>query len=114
MDTLGLQAPHTFQNIPTLLKAKPEDYRLVTKGLCILTTTVASVQSSDYRSQRPCPARSLRTPWRNRWFQSPDPGGGSEQECFLGLQTGAGPGEGQTSQEGSQWPHMGQMTKEPQ
>ena len=60
MDTLGLQAPHTFQNIPTLLKAKPEDYRLVTKGLsCILTTTVASVQSSDYRSPTP-PAEKVR------------------------------------------------------
>ena len=60
MDTLGLQPPHTFQNIPTLLKAKPENYRLVTKGLCILTTTVASVHSSDYRSPTPPAEKKVR------------------------------------------------------
>lgn len=69
MDTLDLQAPHTCQNIPTLLKAKPKDYRPVTKGLpCILTTIVSSAQSSDYRSPTP-PAEEKVRAGVLRWQQ---------------------------------------------
>ncbi|XP_071067347.1 conserved oligomeric Golgi complex subunit 7 isoform X5 [Dasypus novemcinctus] len=49
MDALGLQPSRTLQNIVTLLKAKPEDYRQVAKGLPRrLGTTVAAMRSVHY------------------------------------------------------------------
>ncbi|XP_025131385.3 conserved oligomeric Golgi complex subunit 7 isoform X1 [Bubalus bubalis] len=49
MDALGLQPSRTLQNIVMLLKAKPEDYRQVSKGLPRrLATTVATMRSVDY------------------------------------------------------------------
>ncbi|XP_005598907.2 conserved oligomeric Golgi complex subunit 7 isoform X2 [Equus caballus] len=49
MDALGLQPSRTLQNIVTLLKAKPEDYRQVSKGLPRrLAATVAAMRSVDY------------------------------------------------------------------
>ncbi|KAF5914203.1 hypothetical protein HPG69_005052 [Diceros bicornis minor] len=49
MDALGLQPSRTLQNIVTLLKTKPEDYRQVSKGLPRrLTATVAAMRSVDY------------------------------------------------------------------
>lgn len=49
MDALGLQPSRTLQNIVMLLKAKPEDYRQVSKGLPRrLATTVAAMRSVDY------------------------------------------------------------------
>lgn len=49
MDALGLQPSRTLQNILMLLKAKPEDYRQVSKGLPRrLATTVAAMRAVDY------------------------------------------------------------------
>ncbi|XP_006730882.1 conserved oligomeric Golgi complex subunit 7 [Leptonychotes weddellii] len=49
MDALGLQPSRTLQNIVTLLKTKPEDYRQVSKGLPRrLATTVANMRNVDY------------------------------------------------------------------
>ncbi|VTJ63481.1 Hypothetical predicted protein [Marmota monax] len=49
MDALGLQPSRTLQNIGTLLKAKPEDYRQVSKGLPRrLSTTVAAMRGVSY------------------------------------------------------------------
>uniref|UniRef100_H0X3T8 Conserved oligomeric Golgi complex subunit 7 n=1 Tax=Otolemur garnettii TaxID=30611 RepID=H0X3T8_OTOGA len=49
MDALGLQPSRTLQNIVTLLKARPEDYRQVSKGLPRrLVTTVATMRSVNY------------------------------------------------------------------
>lgn len=48
MDALGLQPSRTLQHVGTLLKAKPEDYRQVSKGLPRrLATTVATMRSVD-------------------------------------------------------------------
>ncbi|KAB0392409.1 hypothetical protein E2I00_020223 [Balaenoptera physalus] len=49
MDALGLQPSRTLHNIVMLLKAKPEDYRQVSKGLPRrLATTVAAMRGVDY------------------------------------------------------------------
>lgn len=49
MDALGLQPSRTLQNIVTLLKAKPEDYRQVSKGLPRrLAATVATMRAVNY------------------------------------------------------------------
>nr|XP_003478248.1 conserved oligomeric Golgi complex subunit 7 [Cavia porcellus] len=49
MDALGLQPSRTLQNIVTLLKAKPEDYRQLSKGLPRrLATTVAAMRGVNY------------------------------------------------------------------
>lgn len=49
MDALGLQPSRTLQNIVTLLKIKPEDYRQVSKGLPRrLAATVATMRNVDY------------------------------------------------------------------
>lgn len=49
MDALGLQPSRTLQNIGTLLKAKPEDYRQVSKGLPRrLSTTVAAMRGVSH------------------------------------------------------------------
>ncbi|XP_024600330.1 conserved oligomeric Golgi complex subunit 7 isoform X4 [Neophocaena asiaeorientalis asiaeorientalis] len=49
MDALGLQPSRTLQNTVMLLKAKPEDYRQVSRGLPRrLATTVAAMRGVDY------------------------------------------------------------------
>uniref|UniRef100_A0A2K5R1Q5 Conserved oligomeric Golgi complex subunit 7 n=1 Tax=Cebus imitator TaxID=2715852 RepID=A0A2K5R1Q5_CEBIM len=49
MDALGLQPSRTLQHIVTLLKARPEDYRQVSKGLPRrLATTVATMRNVNY------------------------------------------------------------------
>ncbi|GAB5582986.1 conserved oligomeric Golgi complex subunit 7 [Prionailurus iriomotensis] len=49
MDALGLQPSRPLQNIGTLLKSKPEDYRQVSKGLPRrLATTVAAMRGVEY------------------------------------------------------------------
>ncbi|XP_052055885.1 conserved oligomeric Golgi complex subunit 7 isoform X2 [Apodemus sylvaticus] len=49
MDALGLQPSRTLQNIATLLKAKPEEYRQVSKGLPRrLAATVATMRGVNY------------------------------------------------------------------
>ncbi|KAL6033186.1 hypothetical protein STEG23_023802 [Scotinomys teguina] len=49
MDALGLQPSRTLQNIVTLLKAKPEEYRQVSKGLPRrLAATVATMRGINY------------------------------------------------------------------
>ncbi|XP_012866617.1 PREDICTED: conserved oligomeric Golgi complex subunit 7 [Dipodomys ordii] len=49
MDALGLQPSRTLQNIGTLLKAKPEDYRQASKGLPRrLATTVAAMRGVNF------------------------------------------------------------------
>lgn len=49
MDALGLQPSRTLQNILTLLKSKPEDYRQASKGLPRrLAATVATMRGVNY------------------------------------------------------------------
>lgn len=49
MDALGLQPSRTLQNVGTLLKTKPEDYRQVSRGLPRrLTSTVAAMRGVEY------------------------------------------------------------------
>lgn len=49
MDALGLQPSRPLQHIGMLLKAKPEDYRQVSKGLPRrLAATVAAMRGVDY------------------------------------------------------------------
>ncbi|XP_004622945.1 conserved oligomeric Golgi complex subunit 7 [Octodon degus] len=49
MDALGLQPSRTLQSIVTLLKAKPEDYRQLSKGLPRrLATAVATMRGVSY------------------------------------------------------------------
>ena len=49
MDALGLQPSRPLQNIGTLLKSKPEDYRQVSKGLPRrLAATVAAMRGVEY------------------------------------------------------------------
>lgn len=49
MDALGLQPSRTLQNIVMLLKAKPEEYRQVSKGLPRrLAATVATMRGVNY------------------------------------------------------------------
>lgn len=49
MDALGLQPSRTLQNIVTLLKAKPEEYRQISKGLPRrLAATVATMRGVNY------------------------------------------------------------------
>ncbi|XP_030098374.1 conserved oligomeric Golgi complex subunit 7 isoform X3 [Mus musculus] len=49
MDALGLQPSRTLQNIAALLKAKPEEYRQVSKGLPRrLAATVATMRGVNY------------------------------------------------------------------
>ncbi|MBN3320089.1 COG7 protein, partial [Atractosteus spatula] len=49
MDALGLQASRTLQQIVTLLKAKPEDFRQMAKPLPRrLSSTVAAMRNLDY------------------------------------------------------------------
>lgn len=49
MDALGLQPSRTLQNIVTLLKSKPEDYRQASKGLPRrLAATVAAMRGVTY------------------------------------------------------------------
>uniref|UniRef100_K7FLE2 Conserved oligomeric Golgi complex subunit 7 n=1 Tax=Pelodiscus sinensis TaxID=13735 RepID=K7FLE2_PELSI len=49
MDALGLQPSKTLQNIVTLLKTKPEDYRQIAKSLPRrLASTIATMRSLDY------------------------------------------------------------------
>uniref|UniRef100_A0A5F8GE44 Conserved oligomeric Golgi complex subunit 7 n=1 Tax=Monodelphis domestica TaxID=13616 RepID=A0A5F8GE44_MONDO len=49
MDALGLQPSRTLQNMVTLLKTKPEDYRQVAKGLPRrLASKVASMRNVNY------------------------------------------------------------------
>lgn len=49
MDALGLQPSRTLQNIVMLLKAKPEEYRQVSKGLPRrLAATVAAMRGVNY------------------------------------------------------------------
>ncbi|XP_006003103.1 conserved oligomeric Golgi complex subunit 7 [Latimeria chalumnae] len=49
MDALGLQSSRTMQQIVSLLKAKPEDYRLMAKTMPRrLASTIAAMRSLDY------------------------------------------------------------------
>ncbi|XP_057682179.1 conserved oligomeric Golgi complex subunit 7 [Corythoichthys intestinalis] len=49
MDALGLQPSRTLQQVVTLLRAKPEDYRQTAKQMPRrLTSTIAAIRSLDY------------------------------------------------------------------
>lgn len=49
MDALGLQPSRTLQQMVTLLRAKPEDYRQTTKGLPRrLASSIAALRCIDY------------------------------------------------------------------
>lgn len=48
MDALGLQPSRPLQSVTTLLKAKPEDFRLASRGQPRrLVTTVAAMRGVD-------------------------------------------------------------------
>lgn len=49
MDALGLQTSRTLQNIVTLLRAKPEEYRQTAKPVPRrLTSTIATLRGLEY------------------------------------------------------------------